>query len=139
MIDSPTRTTTHSETLIDVILSNKPESLTDTKVIPAILGDNDVISCNRLLNVEITQTTKPENLRNDLKQTSFDKVYNEKNPNNAWNALKSILVSCFNEHAPLISKRVKDKKSTWLNREIKSEMNRIVIIYAIWFSKEKKY
>ena len=32
LIDSPTRTTPHSQTLIDVIFSNKPESLTDTKV-----------------------------------------------------------------------------------------------------------
>ena len=58
-----------------------------------------------------------------MEQRSFDKVYNEKNPKNAWNALKTILVSSFNEHAPLISKRVKGKKSPWLDRAIKNEMN----------------
>ena len=92
LIDSPTRTTTHSETLIDVILSNKP---LDTKVIPATLSDHDAISCNRKIKnqKESSETIKcrnyanyqPEHLRNYLKQTSFDKVYNEKNPNNAWN------------------------------------------------------
>ena len=105
----------------------------DTKVIPATLSDHDVISCNRKINnkKESSENIKcrnyanyqPEHLRNDLKQTSFDKVYNEKNPNKAWNALKSILVSSFNDHARLISKRVKGKKSPWLISEIKSEMN----------------
>jgi len=53
----------------------------------------------------------------------FETVYLEENPDKSWSLLKNILLDKFNQHAPIISKRVKGKKSPWLNREIKQEMN----------------
>ena len=47
----------------------------------------------------------------------------EENPNNSWKNLKNILLKTFNKHAPIISKRVKGKKSPWLTTSIKKEMN----------------
>jgi len=46
----------------------------------------ETINCRNYSNYD------PENLRNDLKQKSFDAVYAETNPNTAWNQLKSILL-----------------------------------------------
>ena len=37
-------------TLIDVILTTKPESLCDIKVIPTAMSDHDTIGCKRKLN-----------------------------------------------------------------------------------------
>jgi len=63
-IKSPTRTTSHSETLIDVIYSNKPEILMSTNVLLCSLSDHDAIYYTRKMNnkkkpfhVEIIQTT----------------------------------------------------------------------------------
>jgi len=64
-IKSPTRTTSHSETLIDVIYSNKPEILMSTNVLLCSLSDHDAIYYTRKMNnkkkpfhVEIIQTTQ---------------------------------------------------------------------------------
>ena len=64
-----------------------------------------------------------ESLKDDLKNTDFSTVYMEENPNNSWKNLKNILLKTFNKHAPIISKRVKGKKSPWLTTSIKKEMN----------------
>ena len=132
-VSEPTRVTDTTKTLIDVILTTKTENLTDIKVIPTALSDHDTVSCRRKLNnkkpphetIRCRDYTKynPIDLQNDIKNVSFESVYSETNPNNAWKNLKSILTEKFNQHAPLISKRVKGKKSNWLNRELKAEMN----------------
>ena len=61
--------------------------------------------------------------KNELRDTDFSSVLAENNANKAWNSLKEILINVFNTHAPMISKRVKGKKSPWLDRDIKTEMN----------------
>ena len=133
-VQSATRITPQSETLIDVILSNSPEKLSDIKVIPTALSDHDTVYCVRDNNIRkepfetITcrdySNYNPADLRNDfVDDACFTTVYNDKNPDSAWNSLKNILSDTFNRHAPLINKRVKAKKSPWINREIKNEMN----------------
>ena len=42
-ITDPTRITSESETLIDVILSNKPEMLLNNQVLPCALSDHEAI------------------------------------------------------------------------------------------------
>ena len=133
LVNDPTRVTDTTETLIDVILTTKPENLCDIKVIPTAMSDHDTIGCRRKLNnnkhspEEIRcrdfSNYEPNNLRNDLFHETFDTVYTEENPNQAWKCMKSILKTNFDHHAPYISKRVKGKKSPWLDRDIKAEMN----------------
>ena len=132
-IKSPTRITPHSETLIDLIFSNKPETLNSNNVLPCSLSDHDAIYCSRKMhnNKKPSETIfcrdyknyTAESLKDDLKNTDFSTVYMEENPNNSWKNLKNILLKTFNKHAPIISKRVKGKKSPWLTTSIKKEMN----------------
>lgn len=49
LINDPTRITDRTETLIDVILSTKPENVCDIKVIPTAMSDHDTIGCRRKL------------------------------------------------------------------------------------------
>ena len=51
-IKQPTRTTSHSETLIDVLLSTRPELLSHNEVIPCTISDHDAICCTRKINKE---------------------------------------------------------------------------------------
>jgi hypothetical protein len=95
--------------------------LMDFTVIPSALSDHDAVSCVRKINnrKEPFETItcrnysdyKPEDLRNDLQDDCFNTVYSEENPDKAWNSLKNILLDKFNQHAPMISKRVKGEKS----------------------------
>lgn len=47
LIKEATRTTKTSRTLIDLLLSNKPEHLCDIEVIPSAISDHGVIRCRR--------------------------------------------------------------------------------------------
>ena len=49
-IKEPTRVTDSSQTLIDVIVSNKPEQLSSMRVVPTLLSDHHTIGCIRKLN-----------------------------------------------------------------------------------------
>ena len=46
-VNGPTRITPNSETLIDVILTSKPENVCDIKIIPTTISDHDVVGCRR--------------------------------------------------------------------------------------------
>ena len=50
MVKDPTRITRESSTLIGVICTNKPQSITRDDVIPACLSDHELIGCVRKLN-----------------------------------------------------------------------------------------
>ena len=50
LISEPTRTTIDSSSLIDVTLTNKPENISKTTVIPSGLSDHDMIGCSRKVN-----------------------------------------------------------------------------------------
>ena len=55
LIESPTRITPESKTLIDVILSNKSSHIYKSNVIPLSISDYDSIDCVRKINHHKTQ------------------------------------------------------------------------------------
>ena len=132
-IKGPTRVTDTSETLIDVILSTKPEHLSSIKVIPTSLSDHHAIGCVRKRsNTKLPFETikcrnyanyNPDELSHNLKHEDWDKVYATQHPEIAWSSMKEILLKNINHHAPIISKKVKGKISPWLTQEIKTQMN----------------
>ena len=103
--------------------------LLNNQVLPCALSDHEAIFCVRDTKKkrEAPDIVKCRDYSNysteELQETDFSTVYSEQNPNQAWISLKFILLNIFNLHAPLISKRVKGKKSPWLTRELKNEMN----------------
>ena len=50
IIKKPTRVTCVTKSLIDIILSNKPEFVKLSDVIPLSIGDHDLIGCVRKVN-----------------------------------------------------------------------------------------
>lgn len=134
LIKEPTRTNDSSQTLIDLLFSNKPEHLTEIKVTPSAISDHDIIGCKRKIN---NYKVKPETIfcrdyknydplivKQYLSNESWDFVYHQIDPNEMWKAFKCYLQKVLNSHAPLIEKRIKGKISPWLNDEIKTEMNK---------------
>lgn len=133
MIRQPTRITESTESLIDIILTNKPENLVQSEVIPTSIGDHEMIGCARKLNsnhynVRLIscrdyKNYNPELLKSDLGKINWMPFYNESNVNDAWLLLKSTLTNLYNRHAPIIKKNVRGKPAPWLNEDIKSIMN----------------
>ena len=137
MIRQPTRITENTESLIDVILTNKPENLVQSEVIPASIGDHEMIGCARKLNSNHFEARhiccrdykdyNPELLKSDPRKVNWMPFYNESNVNDSWFLLKSTLGNLYNRHALIIKKNVKGKPAPWLNEDIKTIMNDILL------------
>ena len=133
LIKDPTRITADSSSLIDVLVSNKPSTISKTAVIPLSLTDHDCITCVRKLNNTKTpqreiysrnyKSYDPYSFINELRSYDWEPLYQCTNVNNAWRFFKNILLTSINHHGPLVKKRVKGKYCPWLSVEIKTTMN----------------
>ena len=133
IIETPTRTTDSSSTLIDAIFTNHPQNISNQNVFPLSLSDHDCVGCTRKLNNEhfdpktiICRNYNSYNetiLCDKLKQQNWSYFKNCECPNKAWQIMKTNLLKVFNEIAPLIQKRIKGRFCHWLTHEIKTLMN----------------
>ena len=133
MVKKPTRITESTETLIDIIATNNPLSLSDNDVIPTCIGDHDMVGCvrkvncvkfrPRLITCRDYKQYEPEQMNNELRSVDWTSVYSSLNVNDAWHHMKSILSGIFEQHAPTIMKKVRGKPAPWLNNVVKSLMN----------------
>ena len=133
LIKDPTRVTSDSTTLIDVLLSNRPLNISKTSVVPLSLSDHDCIACVRKVNNakipsrEVTSRNykdyDPHRFTLDLLSYDWQPLYTSTNVNDAWGYCERILQKTINRHAPLVKKRVKGRDCPWLSTEVKVTMN----------------
>ena len=124
IIKIATRIAKDSSTLIDVILTNRPDNVINANSIISSLSDHNVIKCVRKLhNIKFNpRTIKCRDYKNydqttvsaELSVVNWDIVYNTPDPDMAWNNLQQILSETINRHAPLINKRVNRKPAPGL-------------------------
>ena len=89
MIGEPTRSTNHSKTLIDYVVTNRPDCVSDQGVLPCGISDHDdVVYMTRSMKMprvrmkpKIVETRKyskfdSEQFRNDLQSMPFDEIKN---------------------------------------------------------------
>ena len=117
-----TRIAKDSLTLIDVILTNRPDNVINANSIIFSLRDHNGIKCVRKLsNIKFNlRTIKCRDYKNydqttvsvELSVENWDIVYNTPEPDMTWNNLQQILSETINRHAPLINKCV--KATPWL-------------------------
>ena len=55
---------------------------------------------------------------NDLEQMPWRNVSSHSDPNDMWQEWKNLFVSCMDKHAPLKSKRIRNKRSPWITSEL---------------------
>ena len=133
LVKEPTRITNETKTLIDVIMTNKRSSVQLTKVIPLSLSDHDCVMCVRKINFHKTpfRTIKcrdyskynHRDLARDVENYDWSPVDTANNVNTAWDYLNQALTYIVNQHAPLITKRVKGRQCPWLSHKVKTIMN----------------
>ena len=61
---------------------------------------------------------------NDLEQMPWRDVSSHSDPNDMWQEWKNLFVSCMDKHAPLKSKRIRNKRSPWITSELLLRMRR---------------
>ena len=132
MITEPTRTTEASSNLIDLIITNRPENITNKVVFVNSITDHEMIACSRKINnvrynpktVECTNYTNysPEKLRSNVIRIDWSPVYDATDVNLAVHYFISSLQVVFRTHAPHIEKHVKSRPCPWLGIGIKKLM-----------------
>ena len=127
-VDSPTRLSEGSESLIDLVLSNTPQNICKTAVLQSCLSDHEMIGTVRKLNsLKIKSRTitcrnyknyNKEKLQQDLLNAPWEHVYKEQDAENAYNAFESILAKVFDNIVPMIQKKVRGLSCPWRTPEI---------------------
>ena len=134
IITKPTRITEQTKTLIDIIATNCAEKVSDCEVIPASIGDHEMVGCVRkinsrkfapkVINCRNYKNYDPETMKNELRKLDWSPVFSSMNVNIAWNIMSNYLVTVFNKHAPKIVKKIRGKPAPWLTEDIKTTMNK---------------
>ena len=131
LIPEATRITNTSRTLIDVIYTNSPHRIVKSGVIHTGISDHSLIYTVRKIAIPVRNSHKVVTTRNytkfnknkflrELKLIPWGKVENEENPDCMWELWKDMFLSVADQHTPLKTKRVKNKRSPWINANIRN-------------------
>jgi len=133
LVKNATRITDISETLIDVVLSNTPETIKKCKNIISSVSDHDIIAMVRkkaspkfspkTITSRNYKNYNKETIKNELKSADWETVMNCHDSNRCWGLIKNILTKCIDTHAPFTKKTIKGKPCPWLTESIKKQMN----------------
>ena len=118
LIDSPTRITDTSSTLIDVIFTNCRNNIVSAGVSHVSLSDHSVVCAFRKISINSpkghsTLTYRKFNnfdsarFRSDISSQDWDKVNSYDDPNVMWDIWKKLFLQCVEKHAPLRTKRIR--------------------------------
>ena len=117
LINEPTRVTGTSATLIDLILTNKPENISCSGVIHFGISDHSLVFAVRKYILPKTRQ-KVRNVRDyknfvvndflaDILQVPWDTVLQFDNPNMCWQVWKSFFLERHDSYAPFRQKRIR--------------------------------
>lgn len=133
IIKDATRVTKETKTLIDIIATNRPETIANSTVIQSSISDHDLIACMRKLNHKkfSPKTIKCRNYKSynpqlmnlDFDCVSWIPVLTAPDVNTALNIFNFIVKDIFDKHAPMIEKRIKGRSCPWIDQDLKNIMN----------------
>ena len=134
LIDKPTRITENSKTLLDVIITNNPNMVKMSDVIPGPIADHELITVN--INID-----KPK--RKPIKKTfrcqrnynadefclslmneerNFAPIINTDDVHLQVNIFNEVFTKCLNSCAPIVEREIYRPYAPWINEEVKSAM-----------------
>ena len=130
VVNEPTRVTSESQTLLDIVCTYQPQNITSVKVVKSALTDHDMTAFVRKLN---SLKFKPRTIkcRNYSKycaarfnvepsSVSWDNVCQD--VNDAWLDFRTSFLRVVDNHAPQIKKKVPGRNTPWLSNTIKKVM-----------------
>ena len=131
MITEPTRVTSHSETLIDLLLTTNPNIFSSVGTAPLLGSDHLMIfgECCRKVALESTvsyvrnyKKCNRDSLLSDLGNAPWQVMDTFDDIDDKWTYWKDLFLSVVDRHAPLMKVRVKKDKCEWLDGDIRSLM-----------------
>ena len=134
LITEPTRVTPDSKTLIDLCITNSPEKVTNSGVIHLGISDHSLVFLSRKtqycrIGPRVIETRQFKHFNrgkflSDLNQLPWANVDLYSDPNEMWRVWKEMFLGCVDKHAPLKSKRIRNKRSPWITRELLSKIRK---------------
>jgi hypothetical protein len=127
-----------SSTLIDVILSSCPDDHSDTQVMDIALSDHYLvhteINISRTINRDRHHLVNYRDFKN-FNEASFlrdlqnsDSIsnddFNHNDVHERWKCFKSDFIKICDKHAPIRSRRLKQRYNPWIDESIVSDMYR---------------
>ena len=131
LINSPTRITESTSTLIDLIRTNMPSRIVSSGVIHTGISDHSLVYAVRKFSIPRKKSKyittrqfkkfKVDELRKELKKAPWDTILNnhQDNPEVMWNKWKEIFLTIADNNTPLKTRRVRNKVSLWLTPQIR--------------------
>ena len=138
LINEPTRVTPTSASLIDLILTNKPENISQSGVVHLGISDHSLIFAIRKLTLPKSGKTSPmvrevrdfknfvqNNFIHDISQLPWDSINPFASPNTSWQVWKSLFLETLDRHAPLRQKRLRQNRAIpWITPQVKQRMRK---------------
>ena len=132
MIEQPTRITDHSETIIDLVFTNKPELVTNFGVIHIGISDHSLIFLQRKISVPRSEPKlinkrnfkyyNVDAFRSDLTACLANLTLTIQDPNDMWSEWKDRFLAAADMHAPQETKKVRSVNSPWITKNIRQKM-----------------
>ena len=129
LIDMPTRITPTTSTILDHILCNTKENVTQSGILDLGISDHMVIFCtrkilkskaniNNVINIRSMKNYDRQRYNNLLRNVNWNPVLDQQDVNTAWSNFKEILNKIIEEIAPKRTVRVKSRTEPWMTGEI---------------------
>ena len=134
MIDSPTRVTANSATLLDIVATNKPDSVIHSDCEPCPIADHDLVTVsidiNKPKKTPIIKTFRqlknydPKGMCNILisKYHDLSRIFRTDNVNEQVEIFTNVFNKCLNVCAPTVTKKVCRPFAPWITEDIRSDM-----------------
>ncbi len=135
LVNKPTRVTHTSSTLLDLVITNKPNNVLSCDVVPHEIADHDLTSI-------IVDIRKPKKLpvvrtfrhlgnynKDDFclrliqNSENFNMILDTDNVNTQVDIFTSTFIKCLDDCAPCVTKEIKRSFAPWMNDALKDAMN----------------
>ena len=125
LIKESTRLTPKSATLIDLILTNRPENISssDHSLVYAVRKFTLPKGRQKIRLVRNFKNFVENDFIRDVSQLPCEMVYQFGDPNLCWQVWKSLILDALNRHAPLRHKRIRNNPVPWINPQIKEKVS----------------
>ena len=134
IIDKPTRITSHSATLLDLIITNKPEMILSHEVVPHVIADHHLVSV--VINVKKPRKIPVIKTFQDMKHYdkdtfclllldnlySLNDVFLTDDVNKQVYIFNELFSSCLEICAPVVTRTVKGTPAPWMSSDIREAM-----------------
>lgn len=133
-INEPTRITSTTEKIIDVLFANCTDFITNSGTIPAdLISDHHAIFCE--VNISVSRTTPKivryrdfknfsrDSFYQDLRNICWDDIFYINNLEEKVTFIANNILYLFDTHAPYVSARITKSYAPWLTDTIKQIMS----------------